>query len=414
MDQKCGVYDASCYHRSISLSTRMACSISGPGWRGYSEDQPASIFSRQLDYVVYTSISCLRVSTQHNLNMQSYMQSLLSATTVFADCRKEPAKWNDQWEQRLKTFGSVNLMRVVFLFLPESTEQILTDHRYRLRLLCELQTRLTATTALFFGREYFESKWLKSSGSYREKHLLEGMVRTCTMMYGMEDHRMHCHEITLPFLEKDGGRGYLRLLKHFMVKDLTSVSKAPIYLPSLEWDRFAMGREECDLSEKELAFKAYHEGIRNTFICEHQYQSIQFTSRPWRYITGQFLFNTLASFHGHSVRPTQIVKHSIRNRFGSAFKNEMVKQLGTLADPVIRLIKQDVAAARTEAKISCESCMKSGERSDFMICSVCKHERDRRIYYCSKLAILTIESSKLVLTNHHIQEMPESRLGISP
>ena len=34
-----------------------------------------------------------------------------------------------------------------------------------------------------------------------EKHLLEGIVRTCTMMVGMEDYRLYCEEISLPFLE---------------------------------------------------------------------------------------------------------------------------------------------------------------------------------------------------------------------
>jgi hypothetical protein len=161
------------------------------------------------------------------------------------------------------------MMKSSLAMFPEGAEQgILTDHRHRLHLLCNFQNHLTIEAVLSFIRDNFESKWLESSASYREKHLLEGMVRTCTMMQGVEDYRMHCEEISLPYLEKDGGRGYLRLLKHFMVKDPTSVSTVPIYLPSPQWDRFVMGREESTLSEKELAFKAYYDGVRNTFICE--------------------------------------------------------------------------------------------------------------------------------------------------
>jgi len=172
-------------------------------------------------------------------------------------------------------------MQHLLLVLPElGGEETLTNHRNRLRALYDIQNRLTLAAALSFERDNYESKWLQSSASYREKHLLEGMVRTCTMMYGMEDHRIYCNEITLPSLEKDGGRGYLRLLKHFMVKDLTSVSKAPIYLSSSQWDRFVMGKEEYALSEKELTFKAYYDGVRNTFICKYQYQSTQFALRP--------------------------------------------------------------------------------------------------------------------------------------
>jgi hypothetical protein len=225
--------------------------------------------------------------------------------------------------------------------------------------------------------------------SYRKKHLLEGVVRTCTMMHGMEDYRMHCNEVSLPFLEKDGGRGYLRLLKHFMVKDPTSVSKVPIYLPSPQWDQFAMGKEENSLSEKELAFKAYYDGVRNTFICEYLYQSIQLVLMH-RYITGHFLFNTLSSFHGHSMVPAHIAKAPTPSRLGTAFQNEMVKRLGPLGSSITQHIKQEVLAARGDEKISCESCLKSGESSDFKVCGVCKRKFDRRIYYCSALATLKL------------------------
>jgi hypothetical protein len=198
------------------------------------------------------------------------MESLWSAVGFSADCREEPAKWNREWEAKLKILSSGNMMKESLAMIPKGAEQaILTDHRHRLRLLCKFQSHLTIAAVQAFVRDNFQSKWLQSSVSYREKHLLEGMVRTCTMMRGMEDYRMHCEEISLQYLEKDGGRGYLRLLKHFIVKDPTSVSTVPIYLPSPQWDRFVMGRDESTLSEKELAFKAYYDGVRNTFICEY-------------------------------------------------------------------------------------------------------------------------------------------------
>ncbi|KIM82390.1 hypothetical protein PILCRDRAFT_820225 [Piloderma croceum F 1598] len=294
------------------------------------------------------------------------MVSLWSAMGFTTDSREDPAKWNRRWEARLKKNSSVNMMEKSLAMFPKGAEQgILTDHRHRLRLLCNFQNHLTIAAMQSFVRDNFESKWLESSVSYREKHLLEGMIRTCTMMQGMEDYRAHCEEISLLYLEKDGGRGYLRLLKHFMVKDPTSVSTVPIYLPSPQWDRFVMGREDSTLSEQELAFKAYYDGVRNTFICD-------------------CLFNTLSSFHGYSAVPVQIVKAPTRNRLPSNFEDEMSKRLGSLAKPVCRLIKQDVVAARMESNIACESCTKIGKSSDFRVCSICKLKFDRRIYYCSR------------------------------
>jgi len=83
----------------------------------------------------------------------------------------------------------------------------------------------------------------------------------------MEGHRIFCNEITLPFLEKVEGRGYLRLLKHFMVEDPTSLSKAPIYISNPRWDQLLPNNSGNKPSEKELVSKAYYDGIRNTFIC---------------------------------------------------------------------------------------------------------------------------------------------------
>jgi len=114
------------------------------------------------------------------------MESLWSAVGFSAE---EPAKWSRGWEARLKIFSSVNMMKKSLAMIPKGSEQaILTDHRHRLRLLCKFQSHLTIAAVQAFVRDNFQSKWLQSSVSYREKHLLEGMVRTCTMMRVMEDY----------------------------------------------------------------------------------------------------------------------------------------------------------------------------------------------------------------------------------
>lgn len=149
-------------------------------------------------------------------------------------------------------------------------EEILTNHRSRLRELSIFQNTLTVLAMESFTRNNFELEWLKLSAFDRQKHLLEGMVRTCTMMPVMENHRIFCDEITLPFLERGEGRGYLGLLKHFMVKDSASVSKVPIYISSPRWDWMVKFTNGNDVSEKELAMRAYSEGVRNSFICKCQ------------------------------------------------------------------------------------------------------------------------------------------------
>ena len=105
---------------------------------------------------------------------------------------------------------------------------------------------------------------------------------------------------------------------------------------------------------------------------------------------GDVLFNTLSSFHGHSVVPTKIVKTPTPNCLPYHFYEEMIERLGSLAKPVRQLIKQDVVAARMESNIACESCTKLGQSSDFRVCSICKLKFGRHIYYCSRLLALNL------------------------
>lgn len=146
-----------------------------------------------------------------------------------------------------------------------SEDEILTNHRSRLRHLCMIQQRLTKVAATSFALDDFESKWLKASPAYRQTHILEGMVRTCTMTAGMEDSRLTCEEITLLRLQKDGGRGFLALLKEFMLDDPTSLPTTPILLPNRQWDWMGVNKPSP-------VIRAYMDGNRNLFICEFRCQ----------------------------------------------------------------------------------------------------------------------------------------------
>jgi hypothetical protein len=81
--------------------------------------------------------------------------------------------------------------------------------------------------------------------------------------------------------------------------------------------------------------------------------------------------------------PARIVKSSTR-------RNEAVRQLGRLGNPISQFIKQEVISARAEQEISCENCLKLGVSSDFKVCGACKRNINRCIYYCSKFVALNL------------------------
>jgi hypothetical protein len=120
---------------------------------------------------------------------------------------------------------------------------------------------------LFFALRDFESKWLESNESVRQKHLLEGFVRTCTMTSGMENSRLYCEEMTLSNLQRGNGRAFLDLLKFFMIGDTSSVPTTAILLPNPRLDQ-EIGKRRKDWSEQDKIYHAYYDGIRNVFICE--------------------------------------------------------------------------------------------------------------------------------------------------
>src|ERR1700733_6846124 len=182
----------------------------------------------------------------------------------------DPAKWNEVWERVIKGYGSTDVLQRFETkgITDAEADELLLNSSTRLRYLCDCQHRLTIRAACAFAEGDFESKWLRSNINVREKHLLEGIMRTCDLKVPfIEDERANCQEVTLPFLQKAKGRGFLTLLRHFMHEDTSSIPTTPIFLSSPRWDRM-IGRNRKNLSDKLKIAQAYCDGNRNEFICE--------------------------------------------------------------------------------------------------------------------------------------------------
>lgn len=314
-----------------------------------------------------------------------------------ADCHKEPLKWNTQCESLSKDFASVDLLEhLTAMKLTSATgssgsedEEMLSTHRNIIQDLCLQQRELTMTAARFFAMDDFEAKWLRSSASTREKHLLEGIVRTCTMAPGMEDTRLYCYEITLSLLQKAGGRGYLNLLKKFLIADTTLTPTTPILITNPQWDQM-IGKNKSNLSESNKIMQAYMEGTRNIFICKpiQPFRSEVLLNNKDISIPGYFLLNALESFHGQEQAPTNVIKASSRNRVTSDLVKRGAKYLGESKPALTKHMKDEINAGKKGDVMRCESCRKTegvlGKGFKWKWCSSCRQKLDRRIYYCSR------------------------------
>jgi hypothetical protein len=61
------------------------------------------------------------------------------------------------------------------------------------------------------------------------------MIRVCGMVLDIEEYRLHSPEVTLPHLQKNGGAGFLRLLKVYLIPDISRVPDKPVFLPYPAW-----------------------------------------------------------------------------------------------------------------------------------------------------------------------------------
>lgn len=191
---------------------------------------------------------------------------------VTTDPKKDPFHWNKQWENVVEQMVEKRLLSDMMECSKGDcdSEGILSNHRQRVQGLQYHQKGLTNYAAECFAVHDFESKWLGSTIAVRQRHILEGLVRTSAI--GTEDARTFCPELTLVGLEKGNGRGYFDLLNYFMVDDTSestsesTTSTPPILLLNPRLDE-QMGKGRKDLSENDKILHAYFDGVRSFFIC---------------------------------------------------------------------------------------------------------------------------------------------------
>jgi hypothetical protein len=191
----------------------------------------------------------------------------------FPDMDQDAEKWNQGCEKimSLNEFGSRRHTLMALENLSERDIQALyTNHRDRVVDLCIFQQNLTKEASASFAKKDLETKWLRAGASTRRSHMLEGLVRTCSIP-GNEDDRICCHDLTLDSLEKREGQPFITMLKSCMLEDASSSPSTPILLPISNWI-FTPSPANPDNWKEEAAY-AFCVLSRTSFICELHYCS---------------------------------------------------------------------------------------------------------------------------------------------
>ncbi|KAJ7439953.1 hypothetical protein FB451DRAFT_142725 [Mycena latifolia] len=288
-------------------------------------------------------------------------------------------KWNQDWEREIAWNLSlpggdglkpIEVLRSLYVYLAteeseDEMQDVLAEHRETYGLLCRSLMNLAQAVSICYARHDFVNKWLSASDSVRQEHILEGLGRACVAS-DCQFFRRLCDELTMPSLQRDGGRGFLDLLKHFTLEDFSQVPKTPIYLESHHWypaDPSAEPQAAYELADAEFNLH-----------------------RSW--LIGYTLHETLGSFVGlPAARPTMVKRNNAKSRLPQMTQEFLAYSHGPAATLIKEKFKKSAQERKSYARVSiCENCRKhetpGGQR--FMRCKPCMENVSRKYYYCSR------------------------------
>jgi hypothetical protein len=173
-------------------------------------------------------------------------------------------EWNHAWDNSIE--AEIPDYLSVHATLREANEKHLYEYSLVLRTVRDEQRRLSYASASSFLLDKIEERWMAADSSSREQHLIKGIVWTCRMSPEFEECRAFCDEVSLPALQKKGGRGFLDLLKTFVLSHRDAGFDTIITFPSVRFDKMIRSGEQ-GLSKDQELFQALAKANRNIFIC---------------------------------------------------------------------------------------------------------------------------------------------------
>lgn len=125
-------------------------------------------------------------------------------------------------------------------FAGTMNEDVLQEIIGARRLTCSAQLQLSGTITRMFTELDFEEKWLALGEDGQEKYLLCAFK---THEYGPAEgfalhgpEKLNCPEVCRDELMKDGGSGYLDLLKMFLLDNNDEQPTQPFLIPNARFD----------------------------------------------------------------------------------------------------------------------------------------------------------------------------------
>lgn len=122
------------------------------------------------------------------------------------------------------------------------TESVIQEFRDSERLACNMHLQLSQNATISLTRHDFETRWISLARAQKEDYILKAFKIT-EQECGPDDGlpffghgKLNCPELCLDELQKDDGRGFLHLLKGFLLDDNDVPPTRPYLVPNSRFD----------------------------------------------------------------------------------------------------------------------------------------------------------------------------------
>ncbi|KAG8929348.1 hypothetical protein FRC01_004465 [Tulasnella sp. 417] len=327
------------------------------------------------DYAVVLHYACLldpasldddKVSWENSTTNMSNAQFVLREMGIYHDKDKDPVKWNEQWEAWLSkeyaprdtydppAFDSTSIT-------SQSTLSKIQDER---KQLLYLQTGLCRLIEPLPIRE----TWLSLPPKIRRDHLLKAIVLASSGPGGAELNRCLCPEISISFLERDGGKGFLQLLLTSSPPGGASVVE-PVFVGHPVFD--AKYNDSDGYTPLGVSVQEWR-----TFVAMARYERNMFLST--------FLEDVCFILMGLGL-PNQ---PKIQKGQTSINKHLEEMKSSSMPDDVRKAYIKTMKEAHKQGDRICTNCRKTEDKlpdgKRFMQCTKCRDLQNRKVVYCDR------------------------------
>ncbi|KAK0245288.1 hypothetical protein EDD85DRAFT_943692 [Armillaria nabsnona] len=252
------------------------------------------------------------------------------------------------------------------VFEETTNEDVVLEFIHFRRFTSSNQLRRSCRIVDDITEEDFEKKWLALSAEEREKHFLAGLraAEKNTTYVTFIRSKADCPELNRDEVTRDGGQGFLDLMRQLVLPDNTNVPTQPHVMVNSRFDKM-IGFKEDDPHKARLAQLSMARMIRSEYIAS-------------------FVMAVLMSYKG--ITPEITVFTTEHSKTKSTLKNNSKMFDEMMGKTASKQFKKDEVKRRKEMKLHCQRCLKVEDKEKdgkMTVCSRCK-SIGREIRYCGR------------------------------